>query len=331
MKALGKLKRLLFEAPIRKCTALKLFDQLIRPIVTYGCEIWGTVNMHSSACRQGGQPILETLFAKLPQERLNVSFAKYLLGVSSNTSNIAVMGELGRYPLYLFIINQLKNYYHRLENLNDDSLVKLAYDEQKTLNQSNKNSWLNQTQDMLDYYDLKDSSVANCPRSQNRKTMKHLQNRYKQYWNTDIDNLIQNNSSKLDMYREIKQDFYYEPYLDMVGDRTHQVALTRLRLSNHRLHIEMGRYARPKLQRALRVCILCNSGEVEDESHFLLHCSQYSEERNNMIYKLTPTDISPLNTKHILSEYTKNSIQSVAHYIHSAFKKRQNYMEQKST
>ena len=133
------------------------------------------------------------------------------------------------------------------------------------------------------------------------------------------------------MYRELKRDFYYEPYLDMVGERTHQVALTRLRLSNHRLRIEMGRYTRPKTVRAQRVCILCNSGEVEDETHVLLQCTLYMEERTNMMHKLTTTDISPPSTKHILSEYTKHSIQSVAHFIQSALKKRRNYFEQKTT
>ena len=43
--------------------------------------------------------------------------------------------------------------------------------------------------------------------------------------------------------------------------------------SNHDLLIEKGRHSKPKIPREERICNLCNSNEIEDEIHFLFHCS----------------------------------------------------------
>ena len=334
MKALGRLKRLLYDAPIRKCTALKVFDQLIRPILTYGCEIWGIVDIHSAACRQEGLYKLENAFDKLPQERLNLSFSKFLLGVSSKTSHLAVMGELARYPLYLFITNQIKNFYDRLSNMEDESLVRYAFEQQKSLNPTPKKSWLAQAHEMLNYYNIADTMPCTVSKhtltKQHKVTLGQLEQKYKQYWNDKIDKHTRENNSKLDTYREFKCDFYYEPYLDMVKDRQEQVALTRLRLSNHRLQIERGRHIRPRVERAQRVCKVCDSGEVEDETHFLLHCSTYSDERRVLFNNTTPTYTTQVGLKYLLAQYNETSIQAVARFIVNAFKQRDLELERKS-
>ena len=60
----------------------QLFDSFVGSIVSYACEIWG--------------------IAKAPEiERIHLKFCKYILKVNKSTPNIAVYGELGRYPLYI--------------------------------------------------------------------------------------------------------------------------------------------------------------------------------------------------------------------------------------
>lgn len=44
--------------------------------------------------------------------------------------------------------------------------------------------------------------------------------------------------------------------------------LSKLRLSDHKLMIELGRYR--KIPRDQRLCVICNT--LDDESHFLLEC-----------------------------------------------------------
>jgi hypothetical protein len=84
-------------------------------------------------------------------------------------------------------------------------------------------------------------------------------------------------SPKLDTYKLVKTDLVPELYLKHNPLLTH--LLTRLRLSQHYLFIETGRYHRPPVPRAERRCVLCSSGEVEDELHFLRTCLAHTDIR----------------------------------------------------
>ena len=56
-----------------------------------------------------------------------------------------------------------------------------------------------------------------------------------------------------------------------------------MRLSAHQLRIETGRYARNRLERALRLCTLCDISDIEDEYHFALVCPVYDSIRKKYI------------------------------------------------
>ena len=53
--------------------------------------------------------------------------------------------------------------------------------------------------------------------------------------------------------------------------------LAKLRLSDHKLEIETGRYQRPKVDKDKRICRLWNTSEVENEIHFLMQCNPYKQ------------------------------------------------------
>ena len=56
----------------------------------------------------------------------------------------------------------------------------------------------------------------------------------------------------------------------------------KLRLGMLHLRVETGRFSRPRLEPEERICLTCNNGQVEDESHFLLHCVTYQEYRQRL-------------------------------------------------
>ena len=56
--------------------------------------------------------------------------------------------------------------------------------------------------------------------------------------------------------------------------------LMKLRGGTAELRIETGRWC--GLRRDERICTMCDSGEVEDVDHFLLHCTGLVEERMEM-------------------------------------------------
>jgi hypothetical protein len=62
---------------------------------------------------------LINIFKEWEMEKLNLIYCKHILGVTKLCTNIAVLSELGRYPLYidLFMVKQLFMYwYYRLED-----------------------------------------------------------------------------------------------------------------------------------------------------------------------------------------------------------------------
>jgi hypothetical protein len=59
---------------------------------------------------------------------------------------------------------------------------------------------------------------------------------------------------------------------------------TKIRISAHNLSVEKGRHL--KLPRVKRLCTLCSCNAVEDETHFILECEKYSNERKIFLDKV---------------------------------------------
>ena len=73
------------------------------------------------------------------------------------------------------------------------------------------------------------------------------------------------------LYKHVKSVFEREHYLTKLPFNL-RLALSRIRTSNHKLPIEVGRYERRRVPREERICHMCESGQVGDEFHFLLTC-----------------------------------------------------------
>ena len=79
-KAIFALQRLLARLKYPPI-ALKLFDVMILPVLSYGCELWGLVV----------DPELEAT---------EMHFLKYVLSLPPSATNMAIRGELGQLPLH---------------------------------------------------------------------------------------------------------------------------------------------------------------------------------------------------------------------------------------
>ena len=90
---------------------------------------------------------------------------------------------------------------------------------------------------------------------------------------------------KLRTFKTFKNNYKLENYLCMKVDKHLIFNLAKLRISNHQLEIETGRYQKKVIDQ--RLCKLCNqNGMVEDEFHFLLTCKAYQAERNEFFTKI---------------------------------------------
>lgn len=76
-----------------------------------------------------------------------------------------------------------------------------------------------------------------------------------------------------------------EPYVKVVNNRCHRCILSLFRAGSLQLKVETGRYARPPEPLQDRLCIFCDSGQIEDEKHFLFNCCFYSDIRHELYSK----------------------------------------------
>ena len=102
-----------------------LFHKIVLPILLYGCEVWGHVNTDLI-------------------ERFHLKFCKLLLCLKKSTPNYMIYGELGIYPLDIYIKCRMLGYWNRLLSQNDVKLSKIMYNllyNSQTLNEFNS-KWL---------------------------------------------------------------------------------------------------------------------------------------------------------------------------------------------
>ena len=84
--------------------------------------------------------------------------------------------------------------------------------------------------------------------------------------------------------KSFQTDHTSSSYLDVTRGTAGRMALVKLRISNHKLMIEIGRYNQTTKDN--RHCPFCGCNVIEDEVHFLFQCPTYSMIRKKFYYKV---------------------------------------------
>ena len=246
----------------------KLFDSLITPIITYGAEIWGT-QIHN------------------PIENVQIRFCKYILGVSKNCNNNAVLGECGRYPMYITYYTKCIKYWCKLICMDNDRLPKGAYNMLLKLDENGRVNWVTNVKNLLYKYGFGFAFISQEIGDINIFVLNFKQRLIdcsKQDWHSEL-----SNSSKLSTYCTFKTLLQPEKYLYVIEVKKFSRALAKLRLSNHCLEIENGRKnSVVRNERYCKYCLNNNFYYVEDEFHFVCICNLY----NNIRSKYLPAVIN---------------------------------------
>ena len=77
--------------------------------------------------------------------------------------------------------------------------------------------------------------------------------------------------------------------------------------------IELGRYQTDHISRENRLCPLCKSNQVENETHFLLDCSKYSLQRRTFLNRIS--EVIPNFERKSTSESIKHLMNSNDYHI----------------
>jgi hypothetical protein len=245
--------------------AIKIFDTIISPILLYNSEVWGVYTKNDFNNWDNSQI-----------EKTHLRFCKLYLGVGRKTTNIACRGEPGKFPLIINIYKRLFKYIIHLNSLPEEALAKQAFLISKDLHSKRITSFYGNIMDILKSYNC-NTQITDLE-SITIQTLSFIHDNIKQKYLTFWKHKLEN-SSKLKFYNTFKTEYQLEKYLSTIKNPTERKTLTKFRVSNHKLMIELGRYK--KIPREERLCEICQSGEVEDEYHFANSCKANSNQRDN--------------------------------------------------
>ena len=237
----------------------KLFDTLVKPVALYNCEIWATDNVNR-LIKYDSKKVYE-LSENDQHERLHTKFCKGNLRVKCKSVNIACRAELGRFPLTLDVNTQIIKYHNYLDNLSLSRPILL--DTVKCSKNLNNVSWHKYSETLMyknnvRLENLQRTANNETKKSESLKIKKKLQENYLEFYYKE--KLA--SSEKLTLYKHLDRNYSLAPYLSKIKNHNFRQALTKMRISAHKLEIETGRYT--KTTREERLCKLC-SLEVEDE------------------------------------------------------------------
>ena len=120
-----------------------------------------------------------------------------------------------------------------MQSKDEESLVKQALLMSFNLHCNGKNSFHSHLMNKSEYFKLSDFNPDLLDIAMLKSYVSSMKQEYILYWQNTLQH-----SQKLEFYRSFKTDHISSSYLDLARG----TALVKLRISNHKLMIEIGRY-----------------------------------------------------------------------------------------
>ena len=283
----------------------KLFETAVLPVLCYGAEIWGYGSF--SKC--------DTIYNRA---------MRYFLGVHRYAPSAGIQGEMSwmslKYKRYL----QMLTFWNRLNAMDNSRLTKRVF--MYCLDNYN-GTWCE---------DIRKVSIE--------LSMENIYNMKGRFIKLDVidkcrcitqNELLHqiNTKPKLRIYKEVKNSIVTEPYLLSFLPKHVRSIFAQFRLGILPLHIETGRFVNiydeqtksyRKMKPEERTCKICDSGEVEDEIHFLFVCNKYTEQRDIFFNKCINVNPNFINMSHLdkLRFVMQHQWKEAAQYITNIWYKR---------
>lgn len=259
-------------------TMFKLFDALVRPILCYGCEVWGVD--YGVQVRQYLDPGAAVSAKSDEHEAVHKYFIKRVLGVSTSTPDLIIYGEVARLPLAFFRLKMIVNYWNRLCEMPLDRILKKAFLESLQLAKHERPSWCTSFRKMMEPLGYTFSEVPQCL---DTNFLWSVREKFLEIYDSKLRNATAIRSLKLQTYNSIRsEDFVMPPYL-RGKNRDIRKRYSQFRTGSHWLEIQQGRFKKPKTERRDRICDKCSMHAIEDEQHMVFDCPFYDECRRRHI------------------------------------------------
>ena len=272
-----------------------LFDIFVKPVLSYGCEVWGVDLLSRADCSS---------------ERVHRWFCRRVQGLPKQASSAVCLAELGRWPLHLHWVQQLARFWNRLLSMDTepDRLLRWAFQDNLSLMREGADlaagspcwcrKWFQFLQSSptdsgtlvwltpLREGDLLERATKAYLQQAMSPATKSIPTPTRQRLGPPAAAAVTPSPSSAPSTRSSKFSYYLThirgqqplgepaPHLLAVSDARHRTSLSRFRASCHHLRIERERYLPEaiKAPRHNRTCLVCASESVEDESHHIFHC-----------------------------------------------------------
>ena len=198
---------------------------------------------------------------------------------------LEVVAELGRFHLIIDINKKILNCVHCLQGKDKHSILKQSLRIYADLHYNGQTSFYSSLIKMSEYYNFPNFNYYALNENNIRQYIDLMKKKYISNWYQTLQH-----SQTLNFYYTIKKTYGPSAYLDLTRKNASRKALVKLRISSHKLLIEMietGRY--DNIPRNERVCNVCSCKTIEDEVHFLLDCPSYSSLRDMFFTKIEPS------------------------------------------
>ena len=304
-----------FQLPCAK--AIELFKSLIKPIALYNSENWATLTHHQITSLEQNKTTLFTYMTASEPSKVHLRFLKYILGLKRNCSNIATLGEVGEVPLLSHGFTSLLGFWHKTSNMPNTTLARQAYNIQMDDN-STEFEWAATVKYLLSKLGMNihlDNPHLTSYNIFSKLCATKLRDLCISQWRSQLNGGPANSvgSNKLRFYKQFKNSFCLESYLNTVSNFYLRKCIAKFRCSDHVLEIETGRHKKLKVDD--RICKICKTS-IETEEHFLRFCPKYVEIRQRYFGNVS----SFLELVTIMKCEGKKSAFNLANFLTKGFK-----------
>jgi hypothetical protein len=257
----------------------RLFDSLVQPVLSYGCEVWGPD--HSSDPSKPSKKLTATAADK----EVRLPFLRQTLGVGKQTPTAPLLSELGRAPIAAFWIKMAAKLWNRALAREPSDYLRAALEhnlaQAKQPGRERRGMWTSQFTACLRNLGI-DWGTMHEPKPID---MPALARATAGLWQTQVEREI-DTAVRGKPVREVPDDaskgfvshtysLWFKPakwqrrasFTYSLNSHTAVQAVAKLRLGMHGLAVQAARLqpgAGSRVPRSQRTCLCCNSGR-EDE------------------------------------------------------------------
>ena len=246
-------------------TYTKLFDSCVSPILEYGAGIWAP-------------------HKKFPDiDNVSLRACRYYLGVHKYAPIPGIIGDMGWVPNTVRRQVASCRFWNRLIRMDDTRLTKNVFKYDLQLN----GKFTRFISDLCEQHNIDQSfthrQLINLESIKQKAMLDYITD-----WKQDV-----SNKPKLRNYKHFKTEFGVENYVKTFLPKNKRSLIAQTRMSILPIRVETGRFVGEALDD--RLCTICSSNAVEDESHVIFYCSGYEDLRAPAMQKMNMLELSISN------------------------------------